>query len=97
MSAFFIATIKMKNPEKFAEYSKMAGPIVAEFGGEFILRGKAHSVLAGGVDVNAAGIARFPSAEAITNWYNSDAYQAIVPLREEAAEMTFVVYEEPTA
>ena len=29
-------------------------------------------------------------------WYASDAYQAIIPLREEAADMTITTYDAPS-
>jgi uncharacterized protein (DUF1330 family) len=33
----------------------------------------------------------FPSAHAIDAWYASDAYQALIPNRDEAATVTIVV------
>jgi len=40
-------------------------------------------------------VVKFPSSEALSGWYASDEYQALVPLREEAADMTIVSYEIP--
>ena len=37
-------------------------------------------------------VIRFPSIDAIDRWYHSDAYQALIPLRDEAADVTIVGY-----
>ena len=95
MTAFFVATVKIKDMEKFQEYSKKAGATFAEHGGELVLRGRADGVLAGSSDVQMVGIVKFPDKDAMSAWYNSDAYQAITALRDEAADMTIVTFEAP--
>ncbi len=95
MTAFFVANVKVKDPNKFQEYAKKAGETFATYGGEAILRGKVEGVLSGNADHQAVGIVKFPDQEALTTWFNSDAYQDIVPLRDEAAEMTIVTYTVP--
>ena len=95
MTAFFVANVKIKDPQKFQEYAKKAGETFATYGGEPVLRGKVEEVLAGNAEHQAVGIVKFPDQEALTTWFNSDAYQAIVPLREEAAEMVIVTYTVP--
>jgi uncharacterized protein (DUF1330 family) len=37
-------------------------------------------------------VIRFPDADAVNGWFNSPAYQALIPLREQAAEMVLVSY-----
>ncbi len=95
MTAFFVATVKVKDPEKFQEYAQKAGETFAPHGGEPVLRGKAGDVLAGQIDHQAVGIVRFPDQGALSAWFNSDAYQRIIPLRDEAADMTIVTYSVP--
>lgn len=93
MAALVIVHVRPKVAEKLAEYSIAAGPTVAAFGGEFINRGKLAEVLAGNDTPHSLGIIRFPDLETAKNWYASSEYQAIIPLREEAAEMSFNIYE----
>ena len=50
MSAFFVATISVKDSEKFAEYASKAFETIKKFRGEPILRGKAEGALDGIVD-----------------------------------------------
>ena len=95
MSAFLIATAKVKDPEKFQEYGQKAGGTLAPHGGELLLRGLKDSVLAGDVDHQTVGVIKFPNQDALMAWFHSDAYQMIVPLRDKAAEMTIVTYSEP--
>lgn len=95
MAAFFVATSRIKDPQKFADYGAKAGATFAPFGGKLVIRGKAGDTLAGTSDHQAVGVARFPDMEALTAWYRSPDYQALIPLRDDAADMTLVTYEEP--
>ncbi len=96
MTAFFIAQVRIKDPEKFQAYAGSVGETFKPHGGELLLRGKAEGVLAGELNHDAVGIIRFPSQESLTAWHESDAYQALIPLRQEAAEMTITRYSVPT-
>lgn len=96
MTAFFIATSRIKNPQIFADYGTKAGATLAPFGGELVVRGKAGDTLAGASDHQAVGVVRFQDMGALKAWYHSADYQALIPLRDEAADMTLVTYEEPT-
>jgi len=95
MTAFFVATSTIKNPKKLQEYAQKAAATFAPHGGEAVLRGKVDGALAGSADHQAVGIVKFPSPEALTAWFNSPEYQAIVPLRDEAADMTIIAYSVP--
>jgi len=95
MTAFFVATAKVKDPTKFGDYAQKAGASMKDFGGEIIVRGQMREVLVGGADHNGVGIVRFPDLKSLTDWYASPAYQAIIPLRDEAADITIVAYEAP--
>lgn len=96
MTAFFVATLTVKDPAKMQDYAAKAAETFKPFGGEMILRGKAGGALTGGeVGHQMTGIASFPSLEELRSWYASDAYQAIVPLRDQAADIAITAYEVP--
>jgi len=95
MTAFFVATVKMKDPAKFQEYGKKAGETFAAHQGELVIRGKLEKVLAGEADNQTVAIVKFPDYDALTAWYSSAAYQAIIPLRDEAADVTITAYSVP--
>lgn len=96
MAAYLIAHVKVKDAQKMQEYGAQAGATFAPFGGTPLARGKVVEVLAGSHAGQAALIAKFPDAKAAHDWYHSAAYQALVPLRDQALEPTFVVIEEPS-
>ena len=97
MTAFFLARAEIKDPAKFQEYGQKAGPTIKHYGGEFLVRGKLTELLTEGSASTVAAVAKFPDAEAAAAWYRSPDYQALIPLRDEAADMTIAVYEDPTA
>lgn len=92
MSAFFIATATIKNPEKVQEYAGKAAETFAAHGGEFVVRGKFDAAFVGSADHQVVAVVRFPSMEALNAWYKSPEYRAIVPLRIEAADMKIITY-----
>ncbi len=94
MTAFFVATVSVKDSEKFQEYGAKASQTLQGFGGELVLRGKAEGALVGAVNHQVVGIVKFPDMATLNSWHESDAYQALIPLRDEAAEFTIVKYEQ---
>jgi uncharacterized protein (DUF1330 family) len=95
MPAFFIVTITVKDADKYQTYSQSVGETLKPFGGKGVLRGKAQGALVGTLDHQMAGIIEFPDLESIDAWYNSEAYQALIPLRTEAADVTIIKYAVP--
>ena len=95
MSAFFIATVTIKDAEKFTEYGGKAGATFAPFGGKLLTKGKAEKTLAGESSHQTAAIVSFPDMAALEGWYQSPEYQALIPLRDSAADMTLVAYAVP--
>lgn len=95
MTAFFVSSVIVKDPVKFQEYGARAVATMEPFGGAIVKRGLVKSVLAGKADHQAIGIAEFPDLQSLNNWHESDAYQALIPLRDEAADLTIVSYEVP--
>jgi len=93
MAAFFIATLTIKNPEKFQKYAEKVRATFGPFGGEFLTKGKVGETLCGSADHQVAVIVKFPDLQSVTNWYKSDAYQAIIPVRDEGADVTLISYE----
>ena len=94
MAAYVIAQVKLKNPEKFAAYGKAAGPTIAEHGGELIIRAPKLEVLAGQADFDRCVVIKFPDPESARAWYQSEAYQAAIPLRDAGADVVFTLAQE---
>lgn len=95
MSAFFIATVSVKDQDKFQQYAAKAKATFDLFGGELLARGKQDGTFVGSSTHQAVGIVKFQSPEKMASWYNSADYQAIIPLRNEAADMVITKYVVP--
>lgn len=94
MTAFFVASAAVLDNGKFQEYGAKVRETLTVFGGEPVLRGKAEGALVGAVNHQVVGIVKFPEMTALNSWYESEAYQALIPLRNEAAEFVIVKYEQ---
>ena len=61
--------------------------------GKMVARGKLSKPLAGEYAHQVEAIFEFPTQEAAQAWYDSDAYQALVALRNEADHMNIAILE----
>lgn len=90
MTAFVVVHATVKNAEKLAEYSGIAAPTVASFGGEFVSRGPSE-VLSGNHSHGVMVVLKFPDRATAKAWYNSPAYQAAIPARTEGMDSVFIL------
>lgn len=94
MSAFVVGHFEIRDEEGFNSYAERGLKIVAAAGGEFVMGGKLARVLNGEHDRSTFVLLKFPDQEAVGEWYDSDAYQALIPERNKAADVTFLSYDE---
>lgn len=97
MKAFYVFHLTVKRPEAFQKYAQAVGRTLKAFGGQVALRGQVDEVLAGRHDHHMVGVLRFPNQEAARGWYMSPPYQSLIPLRDEAAEVTVIRFQAPPA
>ncbi len=91
-AAYVIGHITVKNPEKWAEYRSKVPATLAPWGAELVFRGKKVEVFSGIHEHIDTVVLRFPSPAAAKSWYQSSAYQALIPLRDHAADLVLVCY-----
>jgi uncharacterized protein (DUF1330 family) len=96
MAAILVAIAKIKDPTKLQEYSSAAAPTISAAGGSIVTRGKVKAMLAGSLEADSTLVAKFADVEAAKAWYQSPAYQALIPLRDQAMTATFLLLEEPS-
>jgi len=94
--AFFVATATINDREKFQRYAAAAGESLIPFAGTLVTRGQADKVLAGTQPQQTVAVVSFPSLDTLYDWYQSPAYQGLISLRDEAAEMTLTAYSAPS-
>jgi len=93
MTAYVIGQITIKDPENWAEYRRQVPDTLVPWGAELVLRGTQARVLSGQHPHTDTVVIRFPSMEVVVRWHDSAAYQALVPLRMQAAEVDLISYE----
>ena len=92
MSACVIGHISVKDEEKWAQYRAQVPATLAPWGAELLFRGQRATVLSGDHAHTDTVVIRFPDAAAVDGWYQSAAYQALIPLRQQAADLDLVVF-----
>ena len=91
MSALLLTTVKVKDQEKLKSYISQVPATMAPYGAKMVARGKVIKVLNGEFNHQIEAIFEFPDAASIETWYNSSEYQALVSIREEAANMNIAI------
>jgi len=93
MAAYVIGHITVIDPEKWDEYRGRVPETLAPWEAELVLRGKRAAVLSGRHEHTDTVVIRFPDLESVDGWYSSAAYQELVPLRRQAADVELISYE----
>lgn len=92
-SAYVIGNITVIDTDKWSEYRSKVPATLSRWGGELEFRGKQIHVLGGNYPHTDCVVIRFPTMEALNNWFNSDEYQALIPIREQAAKMDLISFQ----
>lgn len=94
MSAYLVVDTDLFDPEHYEQYKLQAKPIVEQFGGEYLARG-------GNMDFKETDLwrpkrmvlVRFPSVEQARRFYDSEQYQAVLPISQRSAKRTVIILE----
>ena len=81
MTGYVIANIDVKNPETYKEYISKVKPIVEKFGGEYLVRAGEYKVIDGEWKYPRTVVIKFPTYEKALEWYNSEEYKPVKPIR----------------
>jgi uncharacterized protein (DUF1330 family) len=91
MPAYAIAGIDVTEPEAYAAYARGVPATLEPYGGRFVVRGGALEVIEGQWPAARTVILGFPSVDQAKAWYESEAYQALRPIRQRHARTDFLV------
>jgi uncharacterized protein (DUF1330 family) len=91
MPAYVIVGVDVTDPEAYSDYTRDVPATLEPFGGRFLVRGGAFEVLEGDWHVTRTVVLVFPSVEQAKAWHESDAYQAILPIRHHNARTHFMI------
>ena len=92
MSAFLFVDTKIKDPEIYEEYKRLAQPIAEKFGGKYRVRG-------GEIDLREnklwtptrVVIIEFPDMKSAQAFVDSEEYAPVQPLRVDNADCTLFI------
>jgi len=71
MTAYFVARIKVKNPESLAQYSKSAAPILSKFGGKLLFKGDVGDIFLEDTELSTLAVFEFPHKDRKSTRLNS--------------------------
>ncbi|MCX7173084.1 MAG: DUF1330 domain-containing protein [Proteobacteria bacterium] len=93
MSAYMVVDAQVKDTQQFLKYRELAQAAVAQYGGRYIVRGGAYTVLEGNWQPGRLVIVEFPSTEQARLFYDSPEYLAARAARAEAADFDLLLVE----
>lgn len=93
MTTYAIGQIRVTDPIKWAEYKAKVQTTLNPYGGKILLRGSHMDSLVGEIEFPDIVVIAFDSSENATEWYNSEDYQNIIPIREKGAKMILHLYQ----
>jgi uncharacterized protein (DUF1330 family) len=94
MPAYLIGHMTVKDPAQWAIYVEGVKKSLLPFAAEVLFRGRQASVLAGDLPYQLTVVIRFADDAALQAWYRSADYQALIPIRDRAADVVIAAYEE---
>lgn len=92
-SAYVIGHITVLDEAKWADYRQQVPATLAPWGGELVFRGTLAAVLDGRHPHHDTVVIRFPDPAALAAWHASPAYQALIPLRQQAAAIDLLAFD----
>ena len=89
---YVVANIRVRDQEKFQQFSGMAGPAIQKYGGKVLARGPDADRLEGDLS-GIVMMIEFESKKAANTFYYSSEYQAAKAVREACSDTDFMIIE----
>jgi uncharacterized protein (DUF1330 family) len=90
MPVYFVIYLIVTDPARFEEYYKTVMPVIERRGGRLVAKGVPET-LEGHLSWQQAVVFRWPSRQALLEYWHSDEYAQIKKLREGASEWQAIV------
>ncbi len=91
MPVYVVVQGRIENREMLDEYVSKVIPTIQSSGGRVLGFDESPEIVEGEVGFPRTVILEFPSRDAFRDWYDSEAYQAILPLRLDSTPGTLIV------
>lgn len=86
MNYYFVAQIKIHNPDEYDKYLENFDDIFSKYNGEYLAIDESPVKLEGEWDYTKSVIIKFNSRKEFEDWYYSSDYQSILKYRLKAAK-----------
>jgi uncharacterized protein (DUF1330 family) len=93
MSAYVISEVEVRDAAGFEAYRTIAAKAIARYGGRYLVRGGAASVIEGGPPPETIIVVEFLTMERLREWYVSPEYAEALKVREIALDRRLIVVE----
>ena len=93
MKGYLIATVAVEDADGYEAYRCRTREIIERHGGRFLVRGGKVEVREGTLERDRVIVLEFPSLDQARTFYESDDYQAIVPIRQRNADTLLFLVE----
>ena len=93
MPAYLLVDCEVTDIARYEIYKAMAPPAIAKYGGRYLVRGGAMTVIEGNWQPSRIVVLEFPDVEAARRFYDSPEYRAARAQRAGAAVMNMVLVE----
>lgn len=96
MSVYVIVDISIHDAAIYERYKLLAPATLAIYGGKYLVRGGATTVLEGTWNPSRLVILEFASAEAATRWWSSPEYAEAKVLRQSCTHTNMLILDGPS-
>ncbi len=92
MAAYLVGQITVKDDGLLQQYVAGVAESLAPFDSKIIFRGQLEKVLAGEQPHSLVVVIEFPDHATLDAWFTSEKYQALIPVRDRAADVVITTY-----
>ena len=87
-----VGLIRLRDAEPWARYRAAVPATLVPWGGQVLFRAPRIATLGGTSEHDEVVVVRFPDRAAAEGWFRSDAYQALIPLRDAGAQVSLTLW-----
>jgi uncharacterized protein (DUF1330 family) len=95
MTVYLVSAIEIHDRETYKRYSEGAQKALAPFKVEYLSGDDNPAVYEGERPANHLNVIGFESKEKFDEFFNSEAYQAIIPIRQASSTTKFIMLMQP--
>jgi uncharacterized protein (DUF1330 family) len=93
MKHYFVAQIKINDPEEYEKYLEHFDEIFSRYNGEYLAIDEAPALLEGKWNYTKSVLIRFNSSKDFEEWYYSEDYQKILKYRLSSSDCDTILLE----